>query len=58
MDLISADNDKLSSVQYLKNRITKKRTSQQINFVANVLFLFFYGVNKKAKPIIGLSFIF
>ena len=58
MGLISADNDKALSIQYLKNRIIKRRTSQPVNFCADALFLFFKWVNKKAKPIISLSFIF
>jgi len=41
MGLISVDNDKSLSIQYLKDIITKKRTSQPVNFGADALFLFF-----------------
>lgn len=41
MGLISADNDKSLSIQYLKDIITKKRTSRLVNFCADAFFLFF-----------------
>lgn len=47
MGLISADNDKALSIQYLKNRITKKRTSQPVNFCADVFFCFLSGLIKR-----------
>ena len=58
MSLISGDNVKSLLRRHLKDTIIKKRTLKPVNFGADVLFYFFKWINKKAEPIISLSFIF
>ena len=59
MSLISGDNVKSLLRRHLKDTIIKKENIAASQFLCRCsLFVFCKGVNKKANPIISLSFIF